>query len=260
MFVSGSEQGMKSAQLPASTDQTVRRSARNHLLSKNSRMTQPAKIATTKKELESEDENQTRENRQEANAQDPESTNAKYLSVIEKVSAKEKAEAGGADHLKALKKPKKSSETLLTKTEAVEEILKEEQSSQGLKRNRITKQEKPTGEVEAQEVETHTPKTSPRKRKIEKLSIGTEGEEEIEEGEESPEKPKRKRKTKEEKEAEEMPLAARSNGLKMFVGAHVSSAKGWSRSSLSKIGVYRVFSINSRKKTKILPIIKFRST
>ncbi|GAD93673.1 DNA (apurinic or apyrimidinic site) lyase, endon uclease [Paecilomyces variotii No. 5] len=37
---------------------------------------------------------------------------------------------------------------------------------------------------------------------------------------------KRKRKTKEEKEAEAMPLAARTRGLRMFVGAHVSAAKG----------------------------------
>lgn len=87
--------------------------------------------------------------------------------------------------------------------------------------------------------EIESPKTTSRKRKIEKLSIEDEGvpakskqrkktkrEEKIEEGEERPEKPTRKRKTKEEKESEVMPLAARTNGLKMFVGAHVSSAKG----------------------------------
>lgn len=94
--------------------------------------------------------------------------------------------------------------------------------------------------------EIESPKTTSRKRKIEKLSIEdeekskddegvpakskqrkkTKREEDIEEGEERPEKPKRKRKTKEEKESEVMPLAARTNGLKMFVGAHVSSAKG----------------------------------
>ncbi|KAK5946184.1 DNA-(apurinic or apyrimidinic site) lyase [Knufia obscura] len=39
-------------------------------------------------------------------------------------------------------------------------------------------------------------------------------------------KKKRKRKTKEEKEAEAMPLAPRATGLNMFVGAHVSIAKG----------------------------------
>lgn len=43
---------------------------------------------------------------------------------------------------------------------------------------------------------------------------------------ESPQKTKRKRKTKEEKEAEAMPLAARTPGLNMYIGAHVSSAKG----------------------------------
>lgn len=37
---------------------------------------------------------------------------------------------------------------------------------------------------------------------------------------------KRGKKSKEEKEAEAMPLAVRTQGLKMFVGAHVSAAKG----------------------------------
>ena len=37
---------------------------------------------------------------------------------------------------------------------------------------------------------------------------------------------KKGKKTKEEKEAEAMPLAPRTQGLRMFVGAHVSAAKG----------------------------------
>ncbi|KAG9789421.1 AP endonuclease, partial [Aureobasidium melanogenum] len=49
---------------------------------------------------------------------------------------------------------------------------------------------------------------------------------EAEEEVEKPTKPKRKRKTKEEKEAEARPLASRATGLKMFVGAHTSIAKG----------------------------------
>ena len=57
-----------------------------------------------------------------------------------------------------------------------------------------------------------------------------EEEEDIQEGEDAPEKVKRKRKTKEEKELEAMPLAVRTDGLRMFIGAHVSGAKG--RSSL----------------------------
>ena len=36
----------------------------------------------------------------------------------------------------------------------------------------------------------------------------------------------KKRKTKEEKELEAMPLRARTQGLRMFIGAHVSAAKG----------------------------------
>jgi AP endonuclease-1 len=36
----------------------------------------------------------------------------------------------------------------------------------------------------------------------------------------------KKRKTKAEKETEMLPLAARTKGLQMFVGAHVSAAKG----------------------------------
>lgn len=96
--------------------------------------------------------------------------------------------------------------------------------------------------------EIKSPNTTSRKRKIEKLSIEeeekveiskdvdiptkpkqrkkTKREEDIKEGEERLEKPTRKRKTKEKKESEVMPLAARTSGLKMFVGAHVSSAKG----------------------------------
>lgn len=44
--------------------------------------------------------------------------------------------------------------------------------------------------------------------------------------ESTPKKTPRKRKTKEAKEAEAMPLAARSKSLRMFIGAHVSCAKG----------------------------------
>lgn len=53
-----------------------------------------------------------------------------------------------------------------------------------------------------------------------------EAEEKTNEKESASHKTKRKRKTKEEKDVEAMPLAARSNGLRMFIGAHVSAAKG----------------------------------
>ena len=65
------------------------------------------------------------------------------------------------------------------------------------------------------------------KRKRERAQGEVEKEEEDEAGEENTlKKVKRKRKTKEEKEAEAMPLAARTANLQMYIGAHVSSAKG----------------------------------
>jgi AP endonuclease-1 len=73
-------------------------------------------------------------------------------------------------------------------------------------------------------------KNSSRKRKATK--IAAEADLDAEQGESEAEaqpltlKRKSKRKTKEEKEAEAMPLAARTLGLKMYVGAHTSIAKG----------------------------------
>ena len=65
-----------------------------------------------------------------------------------------------------------------------------------------------------------------------KLSIATDKgiKEEVEIEEEETiiaSKSTKKRKTKAEKEAEMLPLAARTKGLQMFIGAHVSAAKGW---------------------------------
>lgn len=50
-------------------------------------------------------------------------------------------------------------------------------------------------------------------------------------------KPKPKRKTREEKEAEAMPLAARTTGLRMFIGAHVSCAKGIQNSIINSVHI-----------------------
>ena len=88
-------------------------------------------------------------------------------------------------------------------------------------------------------------KTSLAKREskvtIKQESADIDDEEDRDSAEGSPAKPKkekRKRKTKEEKEAEAMPIAARTTGLRMFIGAHVSSAKGWSRRLKKEIGLY----------------------
>jgi AP endonuclease-1 len=74
-----------------------------------------------------------------------------------------------------------------------------------------------------------TPKKgTKRKIKVKKVVEKKEGEAEEELNENGTVKKKvtRKRKTKEEKEAEAMPLAARTLGSKILVGAHVSSAGG----------------------------------
>lgn len=65
----------------------------------------------------------------------------------------------------------------------------------------------------------------PTKPSAPKESIESESDSPIEEDSEAQKKP-RQRKTKEQKEAENMPLAIRSTGVNMFVGAHVSIAKG----------------------------------
>lgn len=66
-------------------------------------------------------------------------------------------------------------------------------------------------------------KPAPKGRKAKKPAAKQESEDE----EKAVAKPaKNKRKTKEEKEAEAMPLAARTVGHKLFIGAHVSSAGG----------------------------------
>jgi hypothetical protein len=70
---------------------------------------------------------------------------------------------------------------------------------------------------------------SPSKKKTKSKSKATETvdfEEDEEVDAEVPKNTRRKRKTKEEKEAEAMPLAARTTGLRMFIGAHVSIATG----------------------------------
>jgi len=69
-------------------------------------------------------------------------------------------------------------------------------------------------------------KASPKKTKRKPKAQLEVEEEELTENGEAVQKTKRKRKTKEEKEAEAMPLAARTNDLRMFIGAHVSCAKG----------------------------------
>ena len=115
--------------------------------------------------------------------------------------------------------PKTAKRKRIVKTEKAE-IGVGAPSPQKTKRKRVTEAE--TGVAAEDKV---SPKKAQRKTKVE---------EEDEEAEEGQKKIKRRRKTKEEKEEEAMPLAARTGKLRMFIGAHVSSAKG--RSLL----IYRV--------------------
>jgi len=79
------------------------------------------------------------------------------------------------------------------------------------------------GEAEANEQLKHTPKRQPRK-KVEVKKEATKADADDAAAVAKP--ATKKRKTKEEKEAEAMPLAARTIGHKLLVGAHVSSAGG----------------------------------
>jgi AP endonuclease 1 len=92
---------------------------------------------------------------------------------------------------------------------------------------------RPRGKGKAAEVEvkeeveiTIEPATTPIKKGRKKAIKNEESEDSAQESNSKAAKPTRKRKTAEEKAAEAMPLAARSVGLKMFVGAHTSIAKG----------------------------------
>ena len=110
---------------------------------------------------------------------------------------------------------------------------------------------KPTTSAKRSRVVEHTiaegsatANTPKRTRKAKKEVLTVEQLDGSEAGEKTPKKAKRHRKTKEEKEAEAMPLAARSNGLRMFIGAHVSCAKGVYCTACS---FYRAFVVCSYK-------------
>lgn len=110
--------------------------------------------------------------------------------------------------------PKTAKRKRTVKTEKAE-IGVREPSPQKTKRKRATE-----AEIDQAAEDKVSPKKAGRKTKAE------EEDEKAEEGVEGQKKIKRRRKTKEEKEEETMPLAARTEKLRMFVGAHVSSAKG----------------------------------
>jgi len=111
------------------------------------------------------------------------------------------------------------------------------------------KEEDEEGEAEAIGDLKPAPKKQPRKKAaVKKETAEADGDDT------SIAKPaKAKRKTKEEKEAEAMPLAARTIGHKLFIGAHVSSAGG---QYFSRIQLYSI--IHGSPKTRV-PLSQSRS-
>lgn len=104
--------------------------------------------------------------------------------------------------------------------------LKEEKVIKGDKAHTSPGRGKKRKHVEVHE-ETAKPTAKTEKRKKVKIETREETSETQVVGEITKEKKAvRKRKTKEEKEAEAMPLASRTVGHRLFVGAHVSSAGG----------------------------------
>ena len=120
---------------------------------------------------------------------------------------------------------KKTKRTKKIKREDVD-VLSDKES---LQKPKLKPKSKTTAESEIlEETEASSDTATPKKRarktksKVKQQAAGDGGEEDAE----TPKKTKRKRKTKEEKEAEAMPIAMRTLGFSMFIGAHVSCAKG----------------------------------
>ncbi|KAK5027715.1 DNA-(apurinic or apyrimidinic site) lyase [Exophiala sideris] len=118
-------------------------------------------------------------------------------------------------------------ETNGTLTVAEEAQVKVEETSRTTKGTGGRKAKKATAAESNEDAAELVPEEEPAKPKR-RRKAKEEKEEEVDEpgADGEPKKPKRKRKTKEEKEAEAMPLAARTVGSKLYVGAHTSIAKG----------------------------------
>lgn len=152
--------------------------------------------------------------REEAQAEVPEDGQREVHTSPEKIVRKHKIKEEEAGLQADRDSPRKAKRKRTTETEEA----KVEGSGTSPK-----KAKRRVAELEEEAVDGEpTPRKAQRRKKVKQEQI------EEEEGEEGPKKIKRKRKTKEEKEAEAMPLASRTNGLQMFIGAHVSCAKGQS--------------------------------
>jgi hypothetical protein len=144
------------------------------------------------------------------------------VEVVESTATELKDES--ATPLKRKIKPKKN----FIETVELEENgeVNGEATPKNIPRGRKTKVQR---ESEATSTEVIEEADSPSKKKTKTRTKANETvdlEEDKQVDAEVPNKTSRKRKTKEEREAEAMPLAARTGGLRMFIGAHVSIATG----------------------------------
>jgi AP endonuclease-1 len=115
-------------------------------------------------------------------------------------------------------------ETKIEETKVNLEAVEQKQVANPRKRRELEETARPGVKQEIAQ-ETILPTVKDNKKRKAGLAK-TKEESSDSEADAQPKKKALKRKTKEEKEAEAMPLAARTTGLRMFVGAHVSIAKG----------------------------------
>ncbi|KAK3058210.1 DNA-(apurinic or apyrimidinic site) lyase [Extremus antarcticus] len=124
---------------------------------------------------------------------------------------------------------------LLKEESVVNGAVDEDKSAGRKKRKRTTKVETKDEEVIEEDVKPIV--KGKKRRKVEVKGIENVAAEEGDEGDVVEKKVKRKRKTKEEKEAEAMPLAVRTVGHKLYIGAHVSSAGGVHNSVVNSVHI-----------------------
>lgn len=114
-----------------------------------------------------------------------------------------------------------------TRTQKVKPEPEEEEASGETEKLAPKKRQGKTKVVKEEESEEDgSAKSQPKGRSRKKPEVKEEEDQANEDGKATKKPAPKKRKTKEEKEAEAMPLAARTVGHKLFIGAHVSSAGG----------------------------------
>ncbi|KAL8974930.1 MAG: hypothetical protein Q9197_000843 [Variospora fuerteventurae] len=166
---------------------------------------------------------------------DPTDNSSQAIPKVKTTTKRSKA-ASSTESLKPGDTDEKTLETV-SKTTTTTKFIKAEETTEPTPEPFASPSSKPNRRVQTKAVAVEETTgidvksdTSPKKKKTRKGK--TKAHDKADAGDSdnadatTPKKPQRKRKTKEEKEAETMPLAARAAGLGMFIGAHVSGAKG----------------------------------